>query len=219
MGDISLDGYFNIIDASTTTYFKNKCGAEGDFKENRVLRSGVINLIEPYLNGSKTILDVGVGQGVNSLFFLKNGYVNKLIGIDHDTRLLDMFLQNAMVMDVIDGVRAFSRDLIYGVDPFLLPDCILCMDLLYGVQSSGFEKSADVKSLLLLDNKITVGALCDLGADKIIITRTCEYIGDACRIPHYMKEDLEDEGYHVVDFGSKIIGDFALDYVIATRHS
>ncbi len=215
MCDISLDEYFDIIDDSNRTYFRDKCGVEGDFKENRFLRSGVINLIELHLNGSNTILDVGVGQGVNSLFFLKNGYVDKLVGIDNDPRLLDMFLQNAERLEVSDKVEAVEWDLIYGIDTSFVPDCILCMDMLYGDPSSGFGKNS-VGSYLNVDNNITVNALSDIGADKIIITRNCGCITGVCQNSYNMKQDLEDAGYHVVDFGSKITGDSALDYAIAT---
>ena len=216
MCDMSLDEYFDIIDDSTTTYFRDECGAEGDFKENRVLRSCVINLIEPHLKGSKTVLDVGVGQGVNSLFFLKNGYVDKLVGMDNDSKVLDMFLQNAKMLGVDSKVNVVEWDLIYGIDTSFLPDCILCMDMLYGDPSSGFGKNSDVGSLQI-DNKITVGALSDLGADKIIITRHCRCVTGTCMNPYDMKEDLEEVGYHVVDFGNIINDDSALDYAIATR--
>ncbi len=216
MHDTSLDTYFDIIDDSTATYFLNKYGANMSVKENRVLRSNVINLIEPYVKGSKTILDVGVGQGVNSLFFLKNNYVDKLVGMDNDPKVLDVFLQNAQMLGVGDKIEVVEWDIIYGLDTSHSPDCILCMDMLYGNPSSVFGKNSGNGSLRL-DNNLTVGALSDVEADKIIITRLCGCINGTCKNPYNMKQDLEDAAYHIVDFGSKIYGNSALDYAIAVR--
>lgn len=216
MTDTSLDTYFDIIDDSTATYLSNEFGGNTDVKENRFLRSNVISLIEPHVKGSKTILDVGVGQGVNSLFFLKNYHVDKLVGMDNDPKVLDVFLQNAKMLGVGDKIEAVEWDLMYGLDTSYSPDCILCMDMLYGNSSSVFGKNSGNGSLRL-DNNLTVGALSDVEADKIIITRLCGCITGTCMNPYNMKQDLQDAGYHIVDFGSKIHGNSALDYAIAAR--
>ncbi|MCK4555325.1 MAG: class I SAM-dependent methyltransferase [Candidatus Aenigmarchaeota archaeon] len=217
-GDIvvstSLDEYFDIIDDSIAAYLLNECGTNTSVKEKRSLRSGVISLIEPHVKGSRTILDVGVGPGVNSLFFLKNGNIDKLIGMDNDPKVLNVFLQNAEMLGVDDKVEVVEGDLTYGLDTRHSPDLILCMDMLYGDPSSVFGKNGSLR----LDNNIAVGALSDAKADKIIITRLCGDLSGTCMNPHNMKQDLEDAGYHIVDFGSKIYGPSAIDYAIATRH-
>ena len=121
---MSFNDYLDRIDVSSTQHFTKNYGTTKEFKENRVLRGLIIDLIEPHMVDIKTVLDVGVGQGINSLFYLRNDNIKELIGIDNDTRLLDMFLENADMLGVIDKVKAFKRDLIYGVDPLLSPDFI-----------------------------------------------------------------------------------------------
>lgn len=216
MQNTSLDEYFDIIDSSTATYFLDKYGVATDLKENRFLRSCVIDLIKPHIDGCSTVLDAGVGQGVNSLFFLKNGNIDKLIGLDNDPKVLSVFLQNAGMLGVDDKAEALECDLIYGLETSNSPDCILCMDILYGDPSSVFGKNSGFGSLRL-DNKLTIGALSDTGADKIIVTRLCGCTIGTCMNPYSMKQDLEDAGYLVTDFGSKVYGSFALDYAISRK--
>ena len=215
---ISFDEYFDIIDESTAAYLLNKYGMVTDVKENRSLRSGVISLIEPHVKGSGTILDVGVGQGVNSLFFLKNGTIDRLIGMDNNPEILNVFLQNAEMLGVDDKVEVVEGDLTYGLDTRYSPDLILCMDMLYSNSPPVFGKNSG-NGFLWLDNNIMVGALSDAKAYKIILTRFCGCTTGMCPTPYEMKNDLEYVDYHIVDFGSKICGPYAIDHAIATRRS
>ncbi|MCK4729791.1 MAG: class I SAM-dependent methyltransferase [Candidatus Aenigmarchaeota archaeon] len=222
MGDDILrcglyDNYFDIIDKSTFDYILDNFNRKTDVKEDRFKRTCIFDLIGPFVKGYKTVLDVGVGQGINSLFLLKNGYMDNLIGLDNDSKVLEMFLQNAKRLGVEDRVEAVNWDMIYGIEAQYSPDCVLSMDVLYGNSSSVFGKNPGGFDSLGLDDNITVGALSDTGANKIIITRLCGNTSGTCENPYNMKQDLESVDYKVVDFGSKIYDDFALDYAISQK--
>ena len=176
------------MNASAKT-LKNKYGFENPFKADALVKKAL-----PYLNNCNTLLDVGCGEGADSVFFAKKGF--RVSSVDNNKIFLDRLrayitdkaLANVSIIEG-DVVSYPYRQNFYDVINCLLVGC--CMkrsefeSLLIALRQT-VKKSGII--IMSLRNYLDPDFIDYVSTETMIEPNTFRKRDDCCKIRYYIEK-------------------------------
>ena len=116
----------------TTQSLKKKYGFENPFVVDSLVKKAM-----RYLNGGKRLLDIGCGEGADSVFFARHGYY--VTAIDKNKAYLDHF-RSYRLERKLNNITILQRDALEFGYPKNAYDVISCILVLCCMKRSEFEQ-------------------------------------------------------------------------------
>ncbi len=223
------DEFFDIIEKTTLEYLRGinysvNTRRRDRVPEDRVGRSAQFRLIDSNLGNPETVLDVGCGQGITSLYLLWKHRFDHLTAIDKDELVLGLLEKYARKLGLSNKVSTYCKDLNSGLNGVMKSDLVLGLDILYGNSGSLFESRPDPEyPLILLFTgapasvlyvKKVLPVLRDVTKNRIILARACDNTV-YCDTPKKMERDLKEAGFASSESGKfRIDGSRFLDFCV-----
>lgn len=187
------------MEAYSTTELKNNYGFENPFQPDDLAVKAL-----PYLKDKKQLLDIGCGEGADSVFYARNGFT--VIAIDNNEIYLNRLQKFTGDNPLLNISIQFSDAVAYEY-PSEFYDVINCLLVGCCMKRSEFEKlvprikqavKPDGVVIMSLRNYLDPDLKEYLGVEKMIEPNTFLNKEDCCKVKYFIEKDRLRE--HFTDF-------------------